>query len=193
MICIIPARGGSRRIPGKNIKDFHGLPIIAHSINTARASKLFKSVIVSTDSPEIGDVAREYGARPVSRHPLFAQDWVGTQRVAKHVLKDQYSITYPDITCVMYATAPMVTVDELKQAHRIVYGGADYAVSVDENCEDVGGFYMGWSFLFLEEVPLEGHSVYVRTDDIDINTLEDWALAEKLYEERYGTGTSMAG
>jgi pseudaminic acid cytidylyltransferase len=87
-IAIIPARGGSKRIPKKNIKDFLGKPIIAYSIEMAISCKLFNKVIVSTDDEEIKDVAIKYGAEvPFIRPKEIADDFTGTHEVIGHAVK----------------------------------------------------------------------------------------------------------
>jgi len=87
-VAIIPARGGSKRIPRKNIKPFHGKPLIAYSIETALKSKLFDQIIVSTDDEEIADVAKKYGAEvPFIRPKNLADDFTGTADVINHALE----------------------------------------------------------------------------------------------------------
>jgi pseudaminic acid cytidylyltransferase len=109
-IAIIPARGGSKRIPRKNIKDFHGMPLIAYSIKVALKSKLFDKVIVSTDDEEIAKIAREYGASvPFIRPVELSDDFTGTGAVVNHALqylKEQDEIY--DLVCTIYATAPFL-------------------------------------------------------------------------------------
>jgi len=109
-IAIIPARGGSKRIPKKNIKEFHGKPLIAYSIETALASKLFDKVIVSTDDKEIAKTAKEYGAEvPFLRPKELSDDFTGTDDVTKHAieyLKNQGE-NYKYV-CTIYATAPLL-------------------------------------------------------------------------------------
>jgi pseudaminic acid cytidylyltransferase len=109
-IAIIPARGGSKRIPRKNIKDFHGKPLIAYSIETALASKLFDKIIVSTDDNEIAEVAKKYGAEvPFIRPTELSDDFSGTKDVVEHAisyLQDQGE-SY-DYVCTIYATAPLL-------------------------------------------------------------------------------------
>lgn len=109
-IAIIPARGGSKRIPRKNIKDFHGKPLIAYSIEVALKSNLFEKVIVSTDDEEIAKIAKEYGATIPFLRPLeLSDDFTGTGAVVNHAiefLKNQgESIDY---ICTIYATAPFL-------------------------------------------------------------------------------------
>lgn len=110
-LCIIPARGGSKRIPRKNIRDFLGKPIIAYSIETALASGLFDEVMVSTDDEEIATVARDYGARvPFMRSPDTADDFAGLADVVDDV-KAEYQLLNRrfDYICCLLPTAPMVT------------------------------------------------------------------------------------
>ncbi len=116
-VAIIPARGGSKRIPRKNIRDFLGKPIIAYSIETALKSKLFESVIVSTDDEEIAKVAKEYGAEvPFLRDKKLADDFVGSGEVVEWTvekLKERGWVF--DFVCTIYATAPFLQVKYLKE------------------------------------------------------------------------------
>ena len=119
-LCIIPARGGSKRIPHKNIKVFNGKPMIAYSIDAALKSKCFDKVIVSTDDKEIADMAIEYGAEvPFIRPEDLANDLAGTLPVIKHAIEwfDEYD-TAPNEVCCLYATAPFVQVQSLQKAHK---------------------------------------------------------------------------
>lgn len=109
-IAIIPARGGSKRIPRKNIKDFYGKPLIAYSIETAIRSELFDKVIVSTDDKEIADIAKQHGAEvPFIRPKELSDDFTGTFDVVDHALEwlhdngEEY-----DFVCTIYATAPLL-------------------------------------------------------------------------------------
>ena len=109
-IAIITARGGSKRIPKKNIKDFHGKPLIAYSIEAAIKSKLFSKVIVSTDDTEIAEIAKEYGAIvPFIRPKELSDDFTGTGAVINHALEYLKSVgeNY-DFICTIYATAPFL-------------------------------------------------------------------------------------
>jgi pseudaminic acid cytidylyltransferase len=116
-ICVIPARGGSKRIPKKNIKNFLGKPIIAYSIEVALKSNCFDQVIVSTDNNEIAEVAKEYGAEvPFSRPKEISGDFTGTNEVVKHTinwfLEQNIKIEY---ACCIYATAPFLQEKYLKK------------------------------------------------------------------------------
>jgi pseudaminic acid cytidylyltransferase len=109
-VAIIPARGGSKRIPGKNVKPFAGLPIIAHAIRTALASGLFEHVVVSTDDPCIEAIALEHGAQVPFRRPAhLADDHATTHAVISHALQTLISqgqvLTH---ACCIYATAPFL-------------------------------------------------------------------------------------
>ena len=109
-VAIIPARGGSKRIPRKNIKLFHGIPLIAYSIKVALKSKLFDKVIVSTDDEEIAKIAIKYGASvPFIRPIQLSDDFTGTGAVVNHALEYLKSVgeTY-DFVCTIYATAPFL-------------------------------------------------------------------------------------
>jgi N-acylneuraminate cytidylyltransferase len=118
-LCIIPARGGSKRIPRKNIKDFLGKPIIAYSIEAALKSNLFDEVMVSTDDEEIAKVAIQYGAKvPFIRSKKNADDFATTVDVLSEVL-NEYKIlgeSFKNVCCI-YPTAPFVTPEVLKEGY----------------------------------------------------------------------------
>jgi len=117
-LCIIPARGGSKRIPRKNIKPFMGKPIIAYSIDAALKSGVFDEVMVSTDDEEIAGIARQYGASvPFMRSAEASNDYATTVDVLLEVM-DRYKekgMSF-DMICCLYSTAPFVTSERLKNA-----------------------------------------------------------------------------
>ena len=121
-IAIIPARGGSKRIPKKNIKDFLGKPIIAYSIEAALEAGVFDEVMVSTDSEEIAQVARAYGAKvPFMRSSDLADDMTTSDDVLLDVLR-RYKAqgqSFKYMACI-YATAPFVTADALRNAMKLM-------------------------------------------------------------------------
>ncbi len=121
-IAIIPARGGSKRIPGKNIRNFHGIPVIAYSIRAALRSGLFSEVMVSTDSEEIAEVARQWGASvPFLRSAKTSDDYATTADVIREVL-DEYAARGREFAefCCLYATAPFVTSSRLSEGARML-------------------------------------------------------------------------
>jgi pseudaminic acid cytidylyltransferase len=107
-VCIIPARGGSKRIPRKNIRDFCGKPMIAWSIEAAKACGVFDRIIVTTDSDEVAAVAQDWRAEiPFMRPPELADDHATTDAVIVHALKWlQKNGSHPEYACCLYATAP---------------------------------------------------------------------------------------
>ncbi len=132
-LCIIPARGGSKRIPRKNIKLFNNKPMIAHSIIVAQQSGLFSDIIVSTDDAEIAQVAREYGANvPFVRPPELSDDFATTGAVIAHAVDFMQQNGWSgDAVCCIYATAPFVQADDLQRGFQQLRDtGADFAFSV---------------------------------------------------------------
>ena len=130
---IIPARGGSKRIPRKNIKPFCGKPMIAWSIEAALRSKEFDHVIVSTDDREIVEVARAHGAEaPFIRPAELSDDHTGTIPVIAHAIDwMNHHVASVELACCIYATAPFVTAEDIQHGRRIlVEYGSDYAFSV---------------------------------------------------------------
>ncbi len=121
-IAIITARGGSKRIPHKNIRDFCGKPIISYSIETAKKSGIFDRVMVSTDSDEIAAVAREYGAEvPFMRSAENSDDYSTTEDVMLEVLGSYSKIGEQyDVACCLYPTAVFVTPEILKESMRVM-------------------------------------------------------------------------
>lgn len=117
-LAIITARGGSKRIPKKNIREFCGKPILAYSIEAALESGLFDHVMVSTDSEEIAEIARKYGADvPFFRSETTSGDFATTNDVLAEVLEEyEKRGMHFDVACCIYPTAPFVTAEKLKTA-----------------------------------------------------------------------------
>lgn len=124
-IAVIPARGGSKRIPRKNIKAFCGKPMIAWSIETAKASGLFDHIIVSTDDPEIAKISRQWGAEvPFARPADLSNDHAGTTEVVAHAARWAIDKGWPvTAVCCIYATAPLIQVDDLKRGLEALESG----------------------------------------------------------------------
>ncbi len=221
-IAIIPARGGSKRIPRKNIKLFHGKPMIAYSIDAALQSGCFDKVIVSTDDQEIADVAMAFGAEvPFIRPAEISDDHATTMDVMQHAIQwcdsQEMDVQY---VCCLYATAPFVTGMSLLQglntlqdeACEFVFSATTFPFPIqraiklssggevkmfapeneqvrsqdlEEAYHDAGQFYWGKKTAFLKrKAVFAPHSRVVllpRKFVQDIDTQEDWDLAQALY------------
>lgn len=190
-ICIIPARGGSTRIPKKNIKHFFGKPIIEYSIDAAKRADVFDRIIVSTDDADIAEVALAAGAELHNRPDYLAVNEVGTQEVIQEALKDM--IRWKDFeaqyVCCLYATNPMIDPIELSQAHAHLRfnSNLNYVVPVAKWLQDPGRWYFGRTQAFLVGISLLSATTRILPVDanrsIDINTEDDWKQAEKMYQD----------
>jgi pseudaminic acid cytidylyltransferase len=132
-VAVIPARGGSKRIPGKNIRPFCGKPMIAWAIAAARASGCMDRILVSTDSPEVARIAMDCGAEvPFMRPAELSDDHTGTVPVIAHAVQWlQESGVQPASVCCIYATAPFLQAGDLREGlARLESTGCDYAFSV---------------------------------------------------------------
>ncbi|MGA9659283.1 MAG: pseudaminic acid cytidylyltransferase [Asticcacaulis sp.] len=221
-LAVIPARGGSKRIPHKNIKPFFGQPMISYSIRAAQASGLFDRIIVSTDDAKINEVARTFGAdTPFIRPADLANDHAGTDAVVRHALDElaAQGEVY-DAACCIYATAPLLDPERLKEGwDRLQMPGKRFAFSVtsyafpiqralkltpegtvdmfwpenrttrsqdlEEAYHDAAQFYWGWREAWLKaEIlfsPLAAPIILPRAQVVDIDTPEDWEMAERAY------------
>lgn len=132
-LAVIPARGGSKRIPRKNIKPFGGIPIIAWSIRAAINSQCFERIIVSTDDAEIADIANTYGAEtPFLRPAHLSDDYTGTTSVIAHAIEWQnqngQSVSQ---ACCIYPTAPFIQAQDIQTGRAVLdASNIDYAFSV---------------------------------------------------------------
>lgn len=133
-LAIIPARGGSKRIPRKNIKPFLGKPIIAYSIEAAINSGLFDEVMVSTDDEEIAKIARQYGAEvPFMRREATANDFATTADVIIEVIEyyKNRGKEFENICCI-YSTAPFITSERLHESFELLKEGTDAVATIVE-------------------------------------------------------------
>lgn len=222
-VAIIPARGGSKRIPYKNIKLFHGKPMIAYSIDAALLSGCFDKVIVSTDDQKIADIAIKCGAEvPFTRPADISDDYATTIDVIKHAVnfgnKNGWQAKQ---VCCIYATAPFINADYIKKGlDELLSGDFDYAFTattfafpiqraiklkanntvemfqpehlntrsqdLEEAYHDAGQFYWGTAKAFLDNKPFFSNRakavVLPRKRVQDIDTIEDWELAEALFK-----------
>ena len=221
-IAIITARGGSKRIPKKNIKLFLGKPIIGYSIETALKSKLFDEVMVSTDDEEIAEIARKFGANvPFLRSSKNADDYSTTSDVLLEVLSEYESKNvHFDNACCIYPTAPFIQYDHLKEAfdilifenadtvlpitefsfpiwrsfkldgNKITYNWDEFALKrsqdLPKSYHDCGQFYFFNVKKFIKSKKLvteNSRSIILPESQVqDIDTLEDWIVAELKYK-----------
>lgn len=222
VIAIIPARGGSKRIPRKNIKLFCGKPIIAYSIEAALKSACFDRVIVSTDDEEIAMIAREYGAEvPFFRSKELSDDYTSVTDVVIDVIHKVEEKFHENVShaCLIYATAPMIDVELMSKAYKeLLNSDKSFAIGITsypspiqralilensgikqlfnkrdsrsqdlvECYHDAAHFCWGTKQAFLEKhdffsdqaLPIIIPRVLVQ----DIDTLEDWEVAESLFK-----------
>lgn len=183
-IAIIPARGGSVRLRGKNRRMFHGKPIIAYSIETAKACGLFSRIVVSTDSSLIADWATWFGAEV---HKREADDGsTGTQEVTANVLRE-LAWQRGEHACCIYATAPLMLPEDLIEGrkHLDIW---PFVYSVGPDGHDAGQWYWGHVRSFLEGIPLDRGFRYPLPASrvCDINTLPDFQRAEVMYQTLHG-------
>lgn len=222
-VAIIPARGGSKRIPRKNVKNFCGKPMICWSIETLLACNCFDKVVVSTDNKEIALIARECGAEvPFIRPANLSDDHTGTIPVIKNAiswLEENWSRV--DYACCVYATAPFLDKNDVQNGWlKILSKEFDYVFSVttfpypiqralrlsstfrvemvneghflsrsqdlEEVWHDAGQFYWGTRDAWLNERSFfTNRSSVIKIDRQhvqDIDTDEDWLVAEKLFK-----------
>lgn len=219
---IIPARGGSKRIPRKNIRVFHGRPMIGWTIAAARASGLFDHILVSTDDVEIAAIARTEGAEtPFMRPADLSDDHTPTRPVVNHAIEAAAALYgMPDFVCCLYATAPFMRAEDLLTGFDLLQSSAaEFAFSVtsfafpiqralrlmpngrvnmfapehamtrsqdlEEAWHDAGQFYWGRTDAFLANRKMFSEAavpVILPRDRVqDIDTPEDWCVAERLF------------
>lgn len=221
-IAIIPARGGSKRIPRKNIKEFCGKPILAYSIEAALQTKLFDEVMVSTDDNEIADISKKYGASvPFLRSAETANDFAILKDVLNEVLSEYKKLgkEFNEVCCIL-PTAPLIEVDDISKSYEIlekekcvsVIPVVKYSYTIfrslkiengkllmnwpenyakrsqdlPEAFHDAGLFYWYNKKYFEETIAGFGENAcsYILDEEKvqDIDTLDDWKLAEMKYK-----------
>lgn len=220
-VCIIPARGGSRRLPKKNIKDFFGIPVIGLTIREVLATKMFSRVIVSTDDDEIAQIALEFGAEvPWRRKKELSDDFTSTDALILHELNTaiEFFGTF-DVGCCVYPVNPFLTREMLRksidivkqdvaptcfsvtefdfpvqQAFRIINDNPIFQTfslmerrsqDLEVYYHDCGMFYTFNVERFLQDPRLISEVSFAlkvnRRMVQDINTLDDWKIAEMKY------------
>jgi len=185
-LCYIQARGGSRRFPGKNLYPWNGKPMLADAIEKAKATGLFDYIVVSSDSVEILNVARQYGAMPLLRSPEASIDTATDDDVAREVLG---YFPKADIVCKLYPCIPLIKPKEIELLYHIVdkeYSECEYLVDLDG--KDAGACYMFRMALYQKEktISLKGldWGRLITTNACDINTVEDYNEAVRMANEK---------
>lgn len=222
-IAIIPARGGSKRIPRKNIKLFHGLPVIAYAIKTAQESRVFKEIYVSTDDEEIATIAKSFGAQvPRLRSEELSNDFATTVSVIKaEVMRLKSEFENIQNVCCIYPATPLLESKLILKGLEILETGdwnyvfpgvqvgapAERLLTLGTSGEvnmtypehiitrtqdlprtfyDAGQFYWGKALAWESGLPIFSSSSTIlempRDLIVDIDTLEDWHHAERLFE-----------
>jgi pseudaminic acid cytidylyltransferase len=221
-IAIIPARGGSKRIPGKNIKQFHGKPMLAYAIAAARHSGLFARIVVSSDDNSILRLASELGATSLARPAHLADDHTPTVPVIAHAIEatERETKTAIEAACCIYPSVPFLDPFDLCQAkqlaaqtgERYVFPVVAFPSSIhrairrtsegvaiplfpenvlartqdmSEAFYDAGQFYWANRNVWLRQLPVHANGttlVVPAWRAIDIDTAEDWYMAELLYQ-----------
>jgi pseudaminic acid cytidylyltransferase len=183
-IAVIPAKYYSHRCPEKNLRPFFGKPMLAYSIETAKASGLFSEIVVASDNARIDAIAEEYGASTCDRE----YEWrdIGTQELAGHVLG--MLRTEPNrMACVIYATTPMLNPEDLQMAFERFDPVLDsFIMAVGaEPLRDAGMLYAGLAGTFMNGTPLIGSTtrmlVIPENRICDVNLPADWDRAEEMY------------
>lgn len=144
VVAVIPARGGSKRIPRKNIREFHGRPIIAYSIDAAQRTELFSAVYVSTEDKEISQVSKDLGASVINRSDELADDYTPTIPVVRHAIKEIESLNNQvNAVCCIYPTNPLLCSEDIVNGYqRLVAGSWDFVFSASEFVHSVQRCFM---------------------------------------------------
>lgn len=225
IIAIITARGGSKRIPKKNIKDFMGKPMIAYAIEAAIKSEVFDEVMVSTDSEEIAETSKKYGAKvPFLRSAKTASDSATTFDALDEVIKEYQKLGKQyDTLCCIYPCVPFLKAETLKSAYEKMQGfdgvmpvckypvPIEWAMKIengilkpnDRNAQNIRSqdltpkYFDAGMFYFCKVDKMYQYNSLVSDNTAayiidekecqDIDTLEDWKMAELKYEVLHGT------
>jgi pseudaminic acid cytidylyltransferase len=223
IIAVIPARGGSKRIPRKNIRAFCGKPMIAWPIEAARAAGIFDRILVSTDDREIADIAVQWGGEvPFTRPSDLADDYVGTTEVVGHAAQWARQQGWPVASvCCIYATAALLRAEDLVLGFktlesgkwRYVFSATEFPTSIFRAMQrlpaggtrmvfpqhertrsqdlapalyDAAQFYWGSAQTWIDKAMIfDEFSTQIlipKARSVDIDSLEDWALAESLFQ-----------
>lgn len=185
ILAVIPARGGSRRLPGKNIKLLNGIPLIQYTIQQSLSSKLVTRTIVSTDDDAIREVSQMAGAEVINCPSyLHTGDELGTTNVTKHALEylKRYKYYQPLIVVLLQPTSPLRTVEDIDNTIRLLIDSGAESAETMCNGKENGAVYVSRRQVFTEQNRILGDSVvyYEMPPErsVDINTQADFDLAE---------------
>ena len=172
-VCIIPARGKSKRLPGKNIINFLGKPLIAHSIITARQSSLICEVFVTTDDDQIASIAKQYGAKVIERPGILSDDFATTASAIKHAIKQiEVQKLEPSLILTLQPTSPLRPINLIDKAVTLFNDfeyEIDSLITISQNRNKIG---LIQNDLF---IPLN-YSVGQRSQDINLTYFENGLL-----------------
>lgn len=182
-IAIIPARGGSKRLYGKNIKILCGKPMIAYTIQEAKKSRYIDEVFVTTEDDEIASVSKMYGAKIIKRPDKLATDLATTESVIEHAKK---YLGYDMLVVLLQSTSPLRTVEDIDKCIKLYLSNAvDSVVSV---CNKLGHEYMvnGAIYVFKDEIWTDNMALYLmpKNKSVDVDTIEDFEIAKIYMENR---------
>lgn len=187
IFAVIPARGGSTRIPRKNLRLLSGKPLLVYTIEQAKASKLITRFVVTSDDEEILEVARQYGADVIKRPLMLSRGEDGSMvRTIRHTLEytEKWWDYKPYIVVILQPTSPLRTPDDIDRTIQLVLDtGAD---SAETQCagKENGAVYASKRYVFMEQNKILGsvYQVYEMPEErsVDIDTEDDFVLAEKL-------------
>ncbi|CAG9295143.1 pseudaminic acid cytidylyltransferase [Celerinatantimonas diazotrophica] len=195
-IAIIPARGGSKRIPRKNLKQFCGKPMISYAIEAAKQSQCFEHIVVSTDDPEIAEVARQYGASvPFLRDASLSDDYVGTTPVMLDTIQrlEKECQISDKVYCCIYATSPLLDSDALSRALALlkqsgaayVFSAAEYPYPIQRALKrDQQGFITPFHLEHIGKRSQDLESAYQDAGQFYWGIREAWLSGESVFEGR---------
>ena len=191
VIAIIPARGGSKRVVNKNIRELCGKPLIAYTIEEAKKSKYLDRIVVSSDSDNILKVAEKYGAEILKRPNHLAKDETPTMPVIEHVVESLYCKDY--IKVILQPTSPLRTCDDIDSCiFMLNTGNIDSVISVTQLSNFAIKRYKlnGAVYAFKKTIWGEKTAYYLMPADrsVDIDTEDDFLLAESFMETRNDRG-----
>lgn len=198
-VAIIPARGGSKRIPRKNIRPFFGQPVIAYPIQAALQSGAVDKVVVSTDDPEIAAIARQFGAEtPFMRKAELADDFTGTMDVIRNAITELQQLGWPLSSCAcIYAPTPLLSSQNILAAYTLLQDtGADYVFTAAKFSFPIQRALLQTSQGGIK--PFDPNSIMERSQDLPA-TFHDagqlyWAMAETWLDTSkflFGEGSRM--